>query len=240
MQTTEARETPKYWAIVPAAGVGQRFSADIPKQFHQLNGALVAQHTLSRLLSLSIIEAIVAPCEVGSSYWSKVPVADDPRVSLVPGGKQRADSVLNGLLALQERAADDDWVLVHDMARPCVMPSNIAKLVSELGGHEVGGILAAPINDTLKIIAADNSIQSTVNRAEYRAAQTPQMFRFGLLKSSIEAMLEQQKYPTDEASAIEQAGLTALVVDGRQDNIKITRREDLAIAEAIMRNQESE
>ena len=240
MQTTEARETPKYWAIVPAAGVGQRFSADIPKQFHQLNGALVAQHTLSRLLSLSIIEAIVAPCEVGSNYWSKVPAADDPRVSLVPGGKQRADSVLNGLLALQGRAADGDWVLVHDMARPCVMPSNIAKLVSELDGHEVGGILAAPINDTLKIIAADNSIQSTVNRAEYRAAQTPQMFRFGLLKSSIEAMLEQQKYPTDEASAIEQAGLTALVVDGRQDNIKITRREDLAIAEAIMRNQESE
>ena len=104
----------------------------------------------------------------------------------------------------------------------------------------MGGILAAPINDTLKIIDADKSIVSTVNRAQYRAAQTPQMFRFGLLKSSIKAMLKEQKFPTDEASAIEYAGLSAMVVEGRQDNIKITRREDLAIAEAIMKNQETE
>jgi len=129
---------------------------------------------------------------------------------------------------------------VHDMARPCVTPANIAKLISELEGHSVGGILAAPINDTLKIVGADRRILSTVNRAEYRAAQTPQMFRFGLLKSSIQAMLDQQKLPTDEASAIEFGGLTAQVVEGRQDNIKITRREDLAIAEAIMKNQEAE
>lgn len=230
----------KYWAIVPAAGVGQRFAADIPKQFHQLNGALVAQHTLSRLLSLSIIETIVTPCEVGSGYWSKVPAAANPRVRLVAGGKQRADSVMNGLVALQETAADNDWVLVHDMARPCVTPANIARLISELDGHSVGGILAAPINDTLKIVAADRRILSTVNRAEYRAAQTPQMFRFGLLKSSIQAMLDQQKLPTDEASAIEFSGFSAQVVEGRQDNIKITRREDLAIAEAIMKNQEAE
>jgi 2-C-methyl-D-erythritol 4-phosphate cytidylyltransferase len=231
---------PKYWAIVPAAGVGQRFSADIPKQFHQLNGALVAQHTLSRLLSLPVIRAIVAPCEVGSGYWTKVPAAADPRVKLVAGGKQRADSVMNGLIALQEYAADQDWVLVHDMARPCVTAANIAKLIAELDGHSVGGILAAPINDTLKVVAADKRILSTVNRAEYRAAQTPQMFRFGLLKSSIQAMLDQQKLPTDEASAIEFAGFSAQVVEGRQDNIKITRREDLAIAEAIMKNQEAE
>ena len=231
---------PKYWAIVPAAGVGQRFSADIPKQFHQLNGALVAQHTLSRLLSLPVIRAIVAPCEVGSGYWTKVPAAADPRVKLVAGGKQRADSVMNGLIALQEYAADQDWVLVHDMARPCVTADNIAKLIAELDGHSVGGILAAPINDTLKVVAADKRILSTVNRAEYRAAQTPQMFRFGLLKSSIQAMLDQQKLPTDEASAIEFAGFSAQVVEGRQDNIKITRREDLAIAEAIMKNQEAE
>ena len=231
---------PKYWAIVPAAGVGQRFSADIPKQFHQLNGALVAQHTLSRLLSLPVIRAIVAPCEVGSGYWTKVPAAADPRVKLVAGGKQRADSVMNGLIALQEYAADQDWVLVHDMARPCVTAANIAKLIAELDGHSVGGILAAPINDTLKVVAADKRILSTVNRAEYRAAQTPQMFRFGLLKSSIQAMLDRQKLPTDEASAIEFAGFSAQVVEGRQDNIKITRREDLAIAEAIMKNQEAE
>jgi 2-C-methyl-D-erythritol 4-phosphate cytidylyltransferase len=230
----------KYWAIVPAAGVGQRFAADIPKQFHHLNGTLVAQHTLNRLLSLPLINAIIAPCDVGSGYWSKVPATSDRRVRLVAGGAQRAHSVLNGLVALEELATENDWVLVHDMARPCTTAVNISKLITEVGDHPVGGILAAPINDTLKIIDADKSIVSTVNRAQYRAAQTPQMFRFGLLKSSIEAMLDEQKFPTDEASAIEYAGLSAVVVEGRQDNIKITRREDLAIAEAIMKNQETE
>jgi 2-C-methyl-D-erythritol 4-phosphate cytidylyltransferase len=147
--------------------------------------------------------------------------------------------VVNGLLALEEVAADHDWVLIHDMARPCVTAANIAKLITAVGDHAVGGILAAPINDTLKIVDSQ-TIVSTVNRAQYRAAQTPQMFRFSLLKSAIKAMLDEQKIPTDEASAIEYAGLTAMVVEGRQDNIKITRREDLAIAEAIMRNQEAE
>ena len=228
-----------YWAIVPAAGVGKRFAADIPKQFHYLNGTLVAQHTLSRLLSLTSISAIVAPCDNSSAYWSKVPAVTDRRVRLVSGGTHRVNSVVNGLLALEELAADDDWVLIHDMARPCVTAANIAKLITEVGDHAVGGILAAPINDTLKIVDSQ-TIVSTVNRAQYRAAQTPQMFRFSLLKSAIQVMLDEQKIPTDEASAIEYAGLTAMVVEGRQDNIKITRREDLAIAEAIMRNQEAE
>ncbi len=230
--------SPKYWAIVPAAGLGQRFGADIPKQFHQLNGALVAQHTLSRLLSLPIIEAIVAPCDVSSGYWSKVAACNDSRVQLVPGGEQRAYSVLNGLAAIESKAEDNDWVLVHDMARPCITPTNIAQLIAELAEHRVGGILAAPVNDTLKRVAADKRITSTVNRAEYWAAQTPQMFRFGLLKKSIQSMLDSNQLPSDEAAAIEYSGLQPLVVEGRQDNIKITRREDLVIAEAIMKNQE--
>ena len=232
--------SPKYWAIVPAAGIGKRFSADIPKQFHQLNGSLVAQHTLSRLLSIRILEAIISPCDSSSGYWSKVPAASHPRVSLISGGQQRADSVLNGLLAIQPMAKADDWVLVHDMARPCILPTSIGKLITEVADHSVGGILATPINDTLKIVTPQRNIVSTVNRAEYRAAQTPQMFRYGLLKKAIEGMLDNNKIPTDEATAIEYAGLQAIVVDGRQDNIKITRREDLAIAEAIMKNQETD
>jgi 2-C-methyl-D-erythritol 4-phosphate cytidylyltransferase len=182
----------------------------------------------------------VAPCDISSGYWSKVPAASDRRVKLITGGKLRAESVLNGLIALQDLAADDDWVLVHDMARPCISPESIGKLIAEVGDHQVGGILAAPINDTLKIVDSDKSIVNTVNRAQYRAAQTPQMFRFGLLLAAIKSMLDEQKIPTDEASAIEYAGLSAIVVEGRQDNIKITRREDLTIAEAIMKNQEME
>jgi len=232
--------SPKFWAIVPAAGIGSRFSADIPKQFHQLNGRLVAEHTLSRLLSLSIIRAIYAPCDRSSAYWSKVPAAGNKRVQLIAGGEYRAQSVLNGLTAIQSFASEDDWVLVHDMARPCVTPENIGQLIAALVNHPVGGILAAPINDTLKRVNADKHILETANRSEYRAAQTPQIFRYGLLKASIQSMLQDNKIPTDEASAIEYAGYQALAVAGRQDNIKITRREDLAVAAAIMKNQEIE
>lgn len=232
--------SPKFWAIVPAAGVGSRFSADIPKQFHQLNGKLVAEHTLRRILNLSIINAIYAPCDMSSAYWSKVPAVSNKRVQLIAGGDKRAQSVLNGLIAIQSFASEDDWVLVHDMARPCVTPENIGQLIAALVGHPVGGILAAPINDTLKIINGDNQILETANRSEFRSAQTPQMFRFGLLKASIHSMLKDNKIPTDEASAVEYSGHQAMVVEGRQDNIKITRREDLAIAAAIMKNQEIE
>ena len=234
------QSSPKFWCIVPAAGIGSRFSADIPKQFHQLDDQLVAQHTLSRLLKLSIIEAIYAPCDVGSAYWSRVPAASDGRVRLIDGGDNRAQSVLNGLLAIQEFAAEDDWVLVHDMARPCVTPENIGQLIAALVGHSVGGILAASINDTLKIIDTEKHIHETANRSLYRAAQTPQMFRYGLLYKAIKSMLEDNKIPTDEASAIEYCGYKALVVEGRQDNIKITKREDLAVAAAIIANQEIE
>lgn len=234
------QSSPKFWCIVPAAGVGSRFSADIPKQFHQLDDQLVAQHTLSRLLKLSIIEAIYAPCDESSAYWSRVPAASDGRVHLIGGGDNRAVSVLNGLLAIQEFAAEDDWVLVHDMARPCVTPENIGQLIAALVGHSVGGILAAPINDTLKLIDSNKHIHETANRSLFRAAQTPQMFRYGLLFRAIKSMLDDNKIPTDEASAIEYCGHKALVVEGRQDNIKITKREDLAVAAAIIANQEIE
>jgi 2-C-methyl-D-erythritol 4-phosphate cytidylyltransferase len=126
------------------------------------------------------------------------------------------------------------------MARPCIAPASIGRLITQVGNHPVGGILASAINDTLKVVSPQGDIVSTVNRAEYRAAQTPQMFRYGLLFDAIQSMLDSKKIPTDEASAIEYAGKQAIVVEGRQDNIKITRREDLVIAEAIMKNQEAE
>ena len=143
-------------------------------------------------------------------------------------------------MAIQEFAAEDDWVLVHDMARPCVTPENIGQLIAALVGHSVGGILAAPINDTLKLIDSNKHIHETANRSLFRAAQTPQMFRYGLLFKAIKSMLEDNKIPTDEASAVEYCGHKALVVEGRQDNIKITKREDLAVAAAIIANQEIE
>jgi len=231
---------PKFWAVVPAAGIGRRFSAEIPKQFYQLNGQLVAEHTLNRLLSLPTISAIYTACDISSPHWSKVPAVKNERVQLIAGGDSRAQSVLNALIAIQESADQDDWVLVHDIARPCVTADSISQLITRLSEHPVGGILAVPVNDTLKKVSDEKRILETVERSQYWVAQTPQMFRFGRLKKALESMLQADQIPTDEASAMEYAGHHGLVVEGRQDNIKITRREDLAVAAAILKNQEVE
>ena len=229
-----------YWAIVPAAGSGQRFGAELAKQFHSIGDKLVADHTLGRLLTISKLQKILVPCNPGAESWAQVSALKDQRVELLAGGAERFHSVLNGLRALANIAGSDDWVLVHDMARPCVTRADINKLIEQLDGHAVGGILATPISDTLKKVTADNTITETLDRSDYRGAQTPQMFRYGLLVRALETMLEKQQVPTDEASAIEYIGEQAMIVEGRRDNIKITHREDLVIAQAIMGYQESE
>jgi 2-C-methyl-D-erythritol 4-phosphate cytidylyltransferase len=148
-------------------------------------------------------------------------------------------SVLNGLLSLDQVASDDDWVLVHDIARPCITSEDINKLIDAVENHPAGGILTASVNETLKKVSSDQQIEATVDRAQYRMAQTPQIFKFSLLKAAIENCLKAGVMPTDEASAIEHSGLPVLAVEGRQDNIKITRQEDLAVASAILNSQES-
>jgi 2-C-methyl-D-erythritol 4-phosphate cytidylyltransferase len=229
-----------YWAIVPAAGTGQRFGAELAKQFQPLGDKLLADHTLGRLLKIPKIKKVIVPCDTASEYWRQVFAIQDPRVELIQGGAERVHSVLKGLRALSNVAAHNDWVLVHDMARPCITGSDINKLIGQLDGHPVGGILATPVSDTLKKITSQNSIKKTLDRSDYYAAQTPQMFRYGLLINALERMLDNQQVPTDEASAIEYIGEQAMIVGGRRDNIKITHREDLIIAQAIMGYQESE
>ena len=234
-----------YWAIVPAAGTGRRFGAKLAKQFQRIGDKLVADHTLGRLLKIPKVKKIIVPCDISSEYWAQVSATEDSRVDLIFGGTERVYSVLKGLQALSNLAASEDWVLVHDMARPCVTSADINKLVDKLDGHQVGGILATPISDTLKKIQAEKTtsgiaIQQTLDRSDYRGAQTPQMFRYGLLVRALETMLQAQQMPTDEASAIEFIGEQAMIIEGRRDNIKITHREDLIIAQAIMGYQETE
>ena len=229
-----------YWAIVPAAGTGKRFGAELAKQFQPIGDKLVAEHTLSRLLSVPQLQKVLVPCDTSAEPWAQISAAADQRVVLLAGGTERVYSVLIGLRALQGIAASDDWILVHDMARPCVTRGDINKLIEQLADHPVGGILATPINDTLKKVAPDSAIEKTLDRSQYCGAQTPQMFRYGPLLSALETMLAEQHMPTDEASAIEYTGEQALIIEGRRDNIKITHREDLIIAEAIMGYQESE
>lgn len=227
------------WIIVPAAGVGHRFGGDIPKQYQQLLGKSVIEHTLERLLQLQDVQIVVAVSSE-DTLWQSLSVFQNPRIQTTLGGEERADSVRLTLESFQGKAHQDDWVLVHDVARPCVQVQDIQNLIKKLAGHKVGGVLATPVSDTVKRVLHESSIDSTEDRSQLWAAQTPQMFRYGLLLESLQKAVQQQYQPTDESAAIEQLDYTPCVVEGSRDNIKITRLEDMAIAEAIMKYQQEQ
>lgn len=231
------------WVVVPAAGVGRRFGGDTPKQYQQLLGKPVIEHTLERLLELKDAQIVVALSPV-DTQWQQLSVFQSPCIQTALGGEERADSVRLALESLQGKAEQDDWVLVHDVARPCVRVKDIENLLTQLASHTVGGILATPVSDTVKRVlkrtAHQSDIDSTEDRSQLWAAQTPQMFRYALLLESLLTAVKQQHQPTDESAAIEQLGYTPSVVEGSRDNIKITRLEDMAIAEAIMKHQQEQ
>jgi 2-C-methyl-D-erythritol 4-phosphate cytidylyltransferase len=225
------------WIIVPAAGLGRRFGGDMPKQYQKLMGKPVIEHTLERLLQLEGVQVVVAVSSE-DTLWQTLSVFQNPRIQTTIGGGDRADSVRLALEHLQGKAHQDDWVLVHDVARPCVRVQDIQNLMTTLVSHKVGGVLATPVSDTVKRVLNKSNIDSTEDRSQLWAAQTPQMFRYGLLLESLQSAVQQQYQPTDESAAIEQLGYTPCVVEGSRDNIKITRLEDMAIAEAIMKYQQ--
>jgi 2-C-methyl-D-erythritol 4-phosphate cytidylyltransferase len=227
------------WVVVPAAGVGNRFGGDRPKQYQQLLGKPVIEHTLERLLELKDAQIVVA-VSPADTQWPQLSVFQSPRIQTTVGGDERADSVRLALESLQGKAEQNDWVLVHDVARPCVRVQDIKNLLAQLANHKVGGVLATPVSDTLKRVLNQPDIDSTEDRSQLWAAQTPQMFRYGLLLESLQAAVKQQRQPTDESAAIEQLGYKPCVVEGSRDNIKITRLEDMAIAEAIMKYQQEQ
>ena len=228
----------KTWFLVPAAGTGSRFGGDIPKQYASLAGKTVIEHTLERLLSLNP-DGIALALSPGDDRWAQLPLSRDGRIHPAQGGAERADSVAAGLALLSRWAGPDDWVLVHDVARPCVRPDDIASLMAQLGDSGVGGLLAAPVSDTLKSVSGDGRIKETVSRSGLWSAMTPQMFRFGVLSKSLDLARARGVLPTDEAMAVEAAGFVPRVVRGSRDNIKITLPEDIAIAEAILVWQQS-
>ena len=231
------------WIVVPAAGVGRRFGGDTPKQHQKLLGKSVIEHTLERLLELKDAQIVVA-VSPADTQWQQLSVFQSPRIQTTVGGDERADSVRLALETLQGKAKQDDWVLVHDVARPCVRVKDIENLLTQLASHTVGGILATPVSDTVKRVlkrtAHQSDIDSTEDRSQLWAAQTPQMFRYALLLESLLTAVKQQHQPTDESAAIEQLGYKPCVVEGSRDNIKITRLEDMAIAEAIMKYQQEQ
>ncbi|MGM0534502.1 MAG: 2-C-methyl-D-erythritol 4-phosphate cytidylyltransferase [Pseudomonadota bacterium] len=224
------------WLVVPAAGQGRRMGADRPKQYLPLAGRTVLACTLARLHE-AFPEARLCLClDADDGHFDPdwVPFADWRRVT---GGLERVDSVVNALAAIAPDAADDDLVLVHDVARPCVTVDDLARLVAAIADDPVGGLLAAPVSDTMKRDDGAGRVRATESRQGLWHACTPQGFRHGLLRRALTEAVARGVSVTDEASAVEAAGLAPRLVSGRRDNLKITHPEDLALAELVLAAQ---
>ncbi|GGY64943.1 2-C-methyl-D-erythritol 4-phosphate cytidylyltransferase [Marinobacter zhanjiangensis] len=231
----------RFWLVVPAAGIGQRMQSAVPKQYLTLADRFLLDVTLSRLLAACAWEGCVVPLHPEDRWWRHSESAADGRIETCAGGAERVDSVIAALRHLEGRAGDQDWVLVHDVARPCVHRSDLHRLRNELAPDSVGGLLAAPVSDTVKQVApGSDRVSGTADRRQLWRAFTPQMFRYGDLLPALETgAREHAGAITDEASAMELAGWRPRVVAGRTDNIKITVPEDLALAEFILARQDA-
>ncbi len=226
-----------YWVVVPAAGVGKRMGSSVPKQYLDLGGRLVIDHTIERLLLHPSIDGLYLAISEEDSRWPDTEFAGHPDPVTVPGGAERCYSVFNALARLLSHARADDWVLVHDAARPCVRRADIDHLIAMLREHEVGGLLGMAVRDTMKRTDAADRITETVERRHLWHAFTPQMFRLGVLHEAMRGALDAGVLVTDEASAIEWAGLRPIMVEGHSDNLKITRPEDLPLAAYFLERQ---
>jgi 2-C-methyl-D-erythritol 4-phosphate cytidylyltransferase len=241
----------RYWLVMPAAGAGTRFGERIPKQYASLRGRSVIEWALAPFLADGRCAGAAVALASGDTWWPKV-AERIPAVTVCQGGGERSESVRNALLALNRRAGKDDWVLVHDAARPCLPTADLDKLLTQVCTHAVGGILALPVADTLKKAGRTEgaaalksapasgapAIEVTVDRAGLWRASTPQMFRFGLLLAALESALAARRFPTDEAQALEWQGHEPLLVEGSTSNIKVTTPADLALAESLLAARE--
>lgn len=217
---------PQVIAVVPAAGIGSRMQSERPKQYLTIAGKTILEHSLAALLAHPAVSRVIVAISPDDRWFAALPAARDPRISVVTGGGQRADSVLSGLQA----AAGAEWVLVHDAARPCLHLDDLSRLLALTASSQTGGILAAPVRDTMKRSLADGSIDHTVEREALWHALTPQLFPLALLRDCLQQALNAGASITDEASALEFCGYHPELVSGRSDNLKVTRPEDLALA----------
>ncbi len=221
----------RYIALIPAAGAGTRSGHDVPKQYLRLGERTMLEHSIHAMLADSRIDQVFVVVGPSDERWRTIEI-DTERVEFLPvGGPSRAESVRNGLIAISARTGDNDRVLVHDAARPCLGEGELARLIDEVGDDDRGGLLAVPLTDTLKR-GEDGQVVATLEREGLWCAQTPQMFRFASLRAALGAA--SLDGVTDEASAIERNGNFPLLVLGSPTNIKVTTEQDLTLACAIL------
>ncbi len=227
----------RFWAAVPAAGVGRRMGADRPKQYLELCGRPILQHTLERLGNHPRIAGLVVALRGADPWWPRLEL--DVRASLYTavGGQERQHSVAAALRVLLEHASSTDWVLVHDAVRPCVRGEDIDRLIDEVAEHPVGGLLGIPVRDTIKRAGGGGEVAATVSREALWQAQTPQMFRLGALAQALDRAGRDGVALTDEAQAMEIAHAPPRLVQGHADNIKVTCAEDVEMAELYLARQ---
>lgn len=222
-----------YWCVVPAAGRGNRFGGELPKQYALMAGKPLIQWTLERLAAHSGIAGIVVSLARSDPHWEALNLQFRKPLLRAIGGGERADSVIAGLRLVPARVAADDFVLVHDAARPCVSAADIDKLIDR-GRIAGGALLAAPLRDTLKRAAEDGCVLETESRDRRWRAMTPQFFRRGELQAALESARLRGESTSDESMAMEHAGFRPLLVEGSEDNIKVTTPADLALAEYLL------
>lgn len=224
-------------ALIPAAGSSVRFGGTTLKQYAHLLGRPVIAHSITAVARNDAVVSVTVALAEDDGIFESLLRPSFAAVKTVTGGDSRAQTVMNGLKFIMQNHPGNDWVLVHDAARPCLSIENLNRLVSEGLNSSSGAILATPVMDTLKRAGEDGCIEQTVDRTRYWAAQTPQLFPINELALHLEAALQAGEAPTDESAAMERAGIHPLLVRGSASNIKITGTEDLALAESILRHQ---
>jgi 2-C-methyl-D-erythritol 4-phosphate cytidylyltransferase len=221
------------WCVVPAAGRGTRVGGSLPKQYLPLAGRPLMHHTLERLAAHPGIAGLLLVLSAGDAQWNSMDAIGGKRVLTTTGGAERSDSVRCGIDALPDDVAADEFVLVHDAARPCVRLADITRLI-EVAGAADGGLLGAPLRDTLKRANAAGCSEQTEPRELRWRAFTPQMFRRGALSAALREATRRGIAASDEAMAMELAGFAPRLVEGAEDNIKVTTAADFALAEFLL------
>ncbi len=225
----------RFHIIIPAAGAGNRMASAIPKQYLPLCGKPIVSHSIQTFFSCPRIASINLALSAEDFFWRSLTLDSNSRLVLhYTGGDTRAQTVLNTLEAMRPNVAEDDWILVHDAARPGLTSALLNQLLDTLEHDAVGGLLALPLADTLKQSNADQRVEKTIPREQLWQAQTPQMFRFSLLQK---ALADFEGSPTDEAQAVEAMGLRPKLVVGSMRNMKITYPQDLQLMEILMQKE---
>jgi len=224
-------------ALIPAAGHSVRFGGTTLKQYAHVMGQPVIAHSIESVKRHPAVVSLTVALAPDDGIYDELVAPMYPDVFTATGGDSRARTVLNGLAAILQRSPSSEWVLVHDAARPCLPIAALRRLLQLGLATEHGAILAVPVSDTLKRANDQGTIESTVDRSRFWAAQTPQLFRTRELASNLEAALAAGESPTDDAAALERAGMHPLLVEGPRSNIKITGPEDLALVEFILQRQ---